>query len=123
MPNEKKKTKNFVLDRSQAIDEEVTKLLKAGFICEVQYPKWLANVVLVKKASRKWQICIDYTNLNKANPNDSYPFLMIDRLVDATSGFGIMSFMDSFFGYNQIRMTEEDEKKMAFITNHGLYFY
>ena len=32
----KKKRRNFVLDRSQAIDEEVTKLLEAGFICEVQ---------------------------------------------------------------------------------------
>ena len=54
---------------------------------------------------------------------DSYPLPMIDRLVDATFGFGIMSFMDAFFGYNQIRMTKEDEEKIALITNCGLYYY
>ena len=43
----------FAPERDQAITEEVTKLLTAGFICEVYYPDWLANVVLVKKAHGK----------------------------------------------------------------------
>ena len=46
------------------------KLLTAGFIREVTYSEWLANVVLVKKCTGKWHICIDYTNLNKACPKD-----------------------------------------------------
>ena len=81
------------------------------------------NVVLVKKASEKWWICIDYTDLNKACPKDSYPLLMIDRLIDATSDFKIISFMDAFSGYNQIWMVEEDQEKTAFIMDHGLYCY
>ena len=48
---------------------------------------------------------------------------MIDWLVDATSDFGMLSFMDAFFEYNQIRMAEEDQEKTAFITYHGLYYY
>ena len=48
---------------------------------------------------------------------------MIDQLVDATSDFRILSFMDAFFGYNQIRMAKKDQEKMAFITDHGLYCY
>ena len=41
----------FAPERSQAITDEVNKLLTAGFIWEVYYPDWLANVVLVKKAN------------------------------------------------------------------------
>ena len=43
----------FAPERSQAITDEVNKLLTAGFIWEVYYPDWLANVVLVKKANEK----------------------------------------------------------------------
>ena len=117
------KKRSFPQDRAQAIQEEVTKLLEAGFIREVKYPKWLANVVLVKKSNGKWRVCVDYTDLNKACPKDCYPLPNIDLLVDATSGFPLMSFMDAFSGYNQIRMAEEDEEKTAFVTNRAIYCY
>ena len=60
------------------ISEEVDKLLKAKFIRESHYPKWLVNVVMVKKGNEKWRICIDYTDLNKACPKDSFPLPRID---------------------------------------------
>ena len=94
------KKRSFPQDRAQAIQEEVTKFLEAGFIREVEYPKWLTNVVLVKKSNGKWRVCVDYTDLNKACPKDCYPLPSIDLLVDATSGFPLMSFMDAFSGYN-----------------------
>ena len=99
------------------------KLLEAGFIRETTYPDWLANVVMVKKANEKWRICIDYTDLNRACPKDSFPLLKIDQLVDATSGHRLLSFMDAFAGYNQIRMAPEDEEHTAFMTPKGLYCY
>lgn len=40
-------------ERKYAVVEEIDKLLQAGFIKEVQYPNWLANVVMVKKANGK----------------------------------------------------------------------
>ena len=80
------------------------KLLEAGFIREAAYPDWLANVVMVKKANEKWRICINYTDLNVACPNDSFLLSKIDQLVDATSGHRFLSFMDAFAGYNQICM-------------------
>ena len=68
-------------------------------------------------------MCIDFKKLNKACPKDSYPLPRIDQLVDATSGHELLTFMDAFSGYNQIRMALEDEEKTAFITNRGLYYY
>jgi hypothetical protein len=78
----------------------VEKLLQADFIREVDYPKWLAIVVLVKKSNGKWRICIDFTDLNKACPNDSFPLPQMDNLIDSTSGHKRLSFMDAFSGYN-----------------------
>jgi hypothetical protein len=86
--------------------EEVEKLLKAGFIREVDYPKWLANMVLVKKSNGKWRMCVDFYDLNKACPKDSFLLPQIDLLGDSTSGHELMSFMDAFSGYNQIYMEE-----------------
>lgn len=117
------KRRNFAPERQQAIDIEIDKLLDADLICEVTYPKWVANVVLVKKANGKWRICVDYTDLNASCPKDPYPLPSIDQLIDATAGHLMLSFMDAYSGYNQIKMTPEDREKTAFITHRGVYCY
>ena len=104
----RQKKRVFAQERDKAIAEEVGKLLEAGFIREVYYPDWLANVVMVKKPNRKWRMCVDFTDLNRAYPKDSYPLPRIDTLVDSTARHELPSFMDAFSGYNQIKMKEED---------------
>ena len=90
----------FALEWNQAITDEVNKLLSVGFIQEVYYPDWVANVVLVKKANGKWRMCVDFTDLNKACPKDNFPLPRIDQLVDSTAGHKLLMFMDAFSGYN-----------------------
>ena len=92
--------KAFAPERDQAVIEEVTKLLTIGFIHEVYYPDWLTNVVLVKKENGKWRMCVDFTDLNKACPKDSFPLPRIDQLVDSTAGHKLLTFMVAFSGYN-----------------------
>ena len=62
----------FAPNRDNAIKEEVQKLTVAKFIQEVYYPGWLANVVMVKKENSKWRMYVNFTDLNKACPKDSY---------------------------------------------------
>ena len=83
-------------------------MLEVDFIKEVYYLEWLANVVMVKKANGKWRMCIDFTDLNKACSKDSYPLPCIDLLVESTAEHQLLSFMDAFFGYNQIKLDETD---------------
>ena len=109
--------------RALKVQKQVQTLLDAGFIHEVMYPTWLSNVVIVKKSNGKWQMCIDYTGLNKAFPKDSYHLQSIDGLIDATSNFQFLSFMDAYSGYNQISMHPLNEEKMAFITPMANYCY
>ena len=98
----KQKKKSFMPERQKVIAKGVDKLLDAGFIQEANYPSKITNVVLMKKVNGKWRVCIDFTDLNKACPKDSYPLPLIDQLVDATSGHELLTFMGAFFRYNQI---------------------
>ena len=66
---------------------------------------------------------VDFTDLNKTCPKDSFPLPRIDQLVDSTAGHKLLTFMDAFSGYSQIKMAEEDQEKTAFITSQGLYCY
>ena len=65
---------------------------------EALYPDWVSNVVLVMKSNGKWCMCINFTDLNKPCPKDSFPLPQVDQLVDATAGHEMLSFMDAFFG-------------------------
>ncbi|XP_022851304.1 uncharacterized protein LOC111373062 [Olea europaea var. sylvestris] len=119
----KQRKRQFAPERREVIQEEIAKLLNAQFILEVQYPDWLANVVLVKKANGKWRVCIDFTDLNKACSKDSYPLPRIDSLVDSTSGHKLYSFLDAFSGYHQIPMAAEDQEKTSFMADSAIYYY
>ena len=66
---------------------------------------------------------MDFTDLNKECPKDSYPLLRVNVLVDFTAQHQLLSFMDAFSGYNHIKMDEEDQKKTSFVPNQSLFCY
>ena len=78
---------------------------------------------MVKKTNEKWRMCVDFMDLNRACPKDSYPLPQIDTLVDSIARHELLSFMDAFSGYNQIRMKEEDQEKTSFVTSQGIFCY
>ena len=117
----KQKRRSFAPERKKEINEEVGKLLQAKPIREVEYPAWLANVVLVKKANGKWRLCIDFTDINRTCSKDSFPLPRIDLI--ATAGHELLSFMDAFSGYNQISMDPSDQEKTSFVIGKGTYCY
>ena len=78
---------------------------------------------MVKKTNGKWRMGVDFTDLNRACPKDSYPLPRIDALVDLTARHQLLSFMAAFSGYNQNRMKEVDQEKTSFVTSQGLFCY
>jgi len=102
---------------------EAKKLLTTGFIREARYTTWLANVVMVTKSNGKWRMCVDYKDLNKACSKDSYPLPNINQLVDGAARHKVLSFLDTYSGYNQISMHPRDKEKTTFTTDGANYFY
>ncbi|KAH9298554.1 hypothetical protein KI387_030236, partial [Taxus chinensis] len=62
-------------------------------------------------------------DINKAFPKDDFPLPNIDMIVDSTAGYEMLSLMDGFFGYNQIKIVEEDKHKINFTTPWGTFYY
>jgi hypothetical protein len=68
----------------------------AGFIKEVFHPEWLANPVLVrKKNSNEWMMCVDYTDLNKHYPIDPFGLSRIDQVFDSMAGCDLLCFSNA----------------------------
>ena len=98
----------------------MVKLKCVRVIKKVFYPKWLANMVLVKNKNRKWRVCVDFTDLNKACPKDPFSIPQIDQLVNAMVGHPQISFLDAFQGYYHIPLALADQEKIAFVTKRLL---
>ena len=64
-------------------------------------------------------MCIDFTNLNKAFPQDPFPLPRIDQIVDSIDACNLLCFLEAFLGYHQIKMAVQDVEKMAFLAPCG----
>jgi ribonuclease HI len=115
--------RTFHTEVEAQITQEVKKLLVAGFIKPIQHPRWLSNIVPVKKKNGQIRCCVDFRNLNKACPKDEFPLPNMDLLIDSAAGSAMFSFMDGFSGYNQIRMSPRDAEKTAFRMPIGNFYY
>ena len=98
-------------------------MLAAGFIKPIQHPRWLSNIVPMKKKNSQIRYCVDFRNLNKTCPKDEFPLPNMDLLIDSAAGNALFSFMDGFSGYNQIKMAPKDVEKTAFRTPMGNFYY
>ena len=119
----KQKRRSFAPEKQKAINEKIGKLLQEKAIKEVEYPEWLANFVLVKKANGKCRLCIDFKDINRACPKNSFRLPRIDLIVDTAADHELLSFMDAFSSYNQISMDPSDQEKTSFVTGQGTYCY
>ena len=68
-------------------------------------------------------MCVNYTSSNKACPKVPFPLPRIDQIVDSTAGCELLSFLDAYSDYHQIKMKESDQLATSFITPFGMYYY
>jgi hypothetical protein len=91
-------------------------IIKILGVTEVLYPVRLTNTVLVKKKNGKWGMCFDFTDVNKVCQKDDFPLKRVDKIVDDAANSEMLSLLDMFSGYHQIRVRRQDEEKTSFIT-------
>jgi hypothetical protein len=110
-------------EKVKAVEAEVQRLQDTQVMREVKYPVWLANTVPVKKKNGKWRMCVDFTDLNKACKKDDFPLERVDKIVDDVANSEMLSLLDMFSGYDQIRVRKEDKEKTSFITPFGTFCF
>jgi hypothetical protein len=119
----KQRLRRFDEEKHRAIGKEISKLLAARFIKEVNHLEWLANPVIVKNKSEKWRMYVDYTSLNKVCLKDLFPLPRIDQVVDSISRCETLCFLEAYSRYHQITMKESDQLVTSFITPFGSFCY
>jgi hypothetical protein len=106
------------------VKEEIQNLLNVRCIYPISDSKWVSLLVVVpKKLTGKWRICVDFWELNKATLNDYFPLPFIDQVLDTLSGKKYFSLLDGYSGYNQIIIENEDQDKATFTCPWGTYAY
>jgi hypothetical protein len=111
------------LNLREILEEELQKLLNAGFIYPISDSEWVSPLVIVTKKNEKWRVCVDYRALNKATQKDHFPLPFIDKVLDNLSGKKFFSFLDGFSGYNQIKIAPQDQDKTTFTSPWGTFAY
>jgi hypothetical protein len=61
--------------------------------------------------------------LNKACPKDEYSLPRICQIVDSTTTYELLLFLDAYSGYHQISLATDDEEKTSFIMLLGISCY
>jgi hypothetical protein len=105
------------------IEREIKKLLDAKIIISLRYSKWIENLVIVRNKNGEVRLCVEFRNLNRFSKKENYPLPKMERLLQRISGATAMSFLDGFFGYNQISIHPDDQEKTAFTTPWGTFLY
>jgi hypothetical protein len=98
----KQKLHKMFEDIVEAAKAKVQRLLDSGFIREVVYPQWLANVVIVRKKNGTWWMCIHFIDLNRCCSKDDFALMRIDKIIDSATSCEMMALLDYFSGYHQI---------------------
>jgi hypothetical protein len=80
-----------------------------------------ALVFFIKKKDGKLRFIQDYRALNLITWKNHYPLLLIDDLIHRLKGAKYFTMLDIRWGYNNMRIKEGDESKVAFRTNRGLF--
>ena len=96
-------------------------MLAAGVI-EPSVLEWTSPPLLMRKHDKSWRYCIDFRASNSVMERDAYPLLFIEKCIDSLDGMRWLCTLNMNLGYWQIPI-EEDKKKTAFLTWHGLFHF
>jgi hypothetical protein len=105
------------------IRKELEKLLKANIIFPVKYSDWVSNLVPVRKTTGQIRLCVDFRALNRASVKDHFPLPNMEMILQQVAGSQMMSLLDGFSGYNQIKVKRTDRYKTTFTTCWGTFAY
>ena len=102
------------------IENQVKELLAQGMITSSSSP-FASPVLLVKKKSGEWHLCVDYRRLNSMTVENRYPMPIMDELLDQLASAVWFTSLDLRASYHQILVEPADQYKTTFQTHNGHY--
>ena len=116
----KQRLRRTPLSFVQEEEAHLKKMLDVGVI-HPSTSEWASAPVLIRKKDGSMRWCIDYRALNDVTVKDVFPLPLINECLDTLYGNEWFTKLDATFGYWQVKVAEEDQKKTAFLTKYGLF--
>ena len=110
----------MTIKEEEALNQWLDEQLKAGLIKKSK-SRYVASCFYILKKDRSLQLVQDYRKLNQVTIKDKMPLLLIGEVIDKLKEAKYFNKLDLIWGYNNIRIKEGDEWKVAFLTNKGLF--
>jgi len=107
--NEREEVQNFVNNQ-----------LRKGYIRPSKSPQ-ISLVFFVSKKDRSKRMVMDYHSLNKQTIKNNYPLPLITDLIDNIGSKKVFTKVDLWWGFNNIRIKEENEWKRVFMIYIGSF--
>jgi hypothetical protein len=98
----------------RVIETQVKEYLEEGVITESNSP-WAAPIVMVRKKTGEWRMCIDFRDLNKVTCKDPYPIPRCEDLLQGSHRGRYFTTLDQRKGYHQLLVTRRAREKLAFV--------
>jgi len=116
------KARVYPLSRNEREDVQnlVNKHLRKGYIRPSKLQQ-TSPVFFVEKKDRGKRMVMDYQKMNKQTVKNNYPLPLITDLVDTTGSKRVFTKIDLQWGYNNVRIKEGDEWKVAFTIHMGSF--
>lgn len=111
--------RRFTEEKQQIIEDEIQKMEAAGIV-EGSSSSYASEIVLVRKSTGEWRLCIDFRLINQFTVDDKFPLPPIQDLLHCIKGSKYFVMLDLRSGYWQIPMSHEARKYTAFRTPRGL---
>ncbi|KAI2658233.1 Transposon Ty3-G Gag-Pol polyprotein [Labeo rohita] len=108
--------------RRQAIEDEISEMLKLGII-EPSRSAWSSPIVMVPKPDGTLRFCNDFRRLNEVSEFDGYPMPRVDELLERLGRARFITTLDLTKGYWQVPLTTSAKEKTAFSTPSGHWQY
>jgi len=110
----------MTLKEEEALNQWLDKQLKVGLIVESK-SRYTAPCFYIPKKDSSLRLVQDYRKLNQIMIKDKMPLPLIGEVIDKLKETKYFNKLDLIWGYNNIRIKEEDKWKAAFLTNKGLF--
>lgn len=106
----------------EIIKKELEMILDAGIVRPAS-SAWSFPVVIARKKDGKPRFCVDYRELNKVMKADRFPIPNMEEIMEDLQGSCVLSTLDLFSGYWQVRVSEDCKDRTTFTCKYGTYSF
>lgn len=118
----KVRLRNYSKEQRNFLDDQMSKLIRAGMVYLNPTSKWACAPLLVPKPGpAKFRFTVDLRPVNKYTERHQFPLPHIEQELSKLSGSRFYAIFDLSHGYWQLPLSEDSQECQSIITPDGIF--